>query len=174
MKRLNKTKGMYALLITVAAVIGITIYGSCSADDDYDNYSSDSELFTLADGEMSLRSDVGGGNPTLMKTNLRSQIAAIDFTTNNYWYDHPNPQYFVFCYKLQTTDYQTFNVTDYYMEDNLVEINDSSLHVQKLSDPNETNIRLKISFKAKRFNDFKDTFVTDTLTENDFHQIRQE
>lgn len=35
MKRLNKTKGMYALLIAVAACIGITIYGSCSADEDF-------------------------------------------------------------------------------------------------------------------------------------------
>ena len=62
MKRLNKLKGMYALLIAVAACIGITIYASCSADEDYDNYSTGDELFTLADGEMSLRSDVGGGN----------------------------------------------------------------------------------------------------------------
>ena len=60
-----KAKGMYALLVVVAAVIGITIYASCSADDDYDNYSSGHELFTLADGEMSLRSDVGGGNGTV-------------------------------------------------------------------------------------------------------------
>ena len=35
MKRFNKTNGMYALLIAVAAMIGITIYGSCSADEDY-------------------------------------------------------------------------------------------------------------------------------------------
>ena len=42
---------MYALLIAVAAVIGITIYGSCSADDDYDNYSTGNELLTLADKE---------------------------------------------------------------------------------------------------------------------------
>ena len=52
MKKLNKSKGMCVLLIAVAAVIGITIYGSCSADEDYDNYSSADELFTLADGEM--------------------------------------------------------------------------------------------------------------------------
>jgi len=58
----KQTKGMYALLIIVAAaVIGNTIYTSCSADEDYDGYSSGSELFTLADGEMNLRSDVGGG-----------------------------------------------------------------------------------------------------------------
>ena len=36
MKRLNKLKGMYALLIAVAALIGITIYYSCSTDEDYD------------------------------------------------------------------------------------------------------------------------------------------
>ena len=47
----SQTKGMYALLITVAAVIGITIYVSCSADDDYDNYSTGNELLTLADKE---------------------------------------------------------------------------------------------------------------------------
>ena len=35
MKRFNKTNGMYALLIAVAAMIGITIYGSCSADEDF-------------------------------------------------------------------------------------------------------------------------------------------
>jgi hypothetical protein len=52
MKRTNKLKGMYALLIAVAACIGITIYASCSADEDYDGYASKDELFTLADGEM--------------------------------------------------------------------------------------------------------------------------
>ena len=52
MKKLNKLKGMYALLVVVATMIGITIYGSCSADEDYDNYSSGDELFTLADGIM--------------------------------------------------------------------------------------------------------------------------
>lgn len=61
MKRMNKQNGMYALLIAVAALIGITIYASCSADEDYDGYSSKDELFTLADGEMSLRSDVVNG-----------------------------------------------------------------------------------------------------------------
>ena len=31
----NRFKGMYALLVAVAAMIGITIYGSCSADEDF-------------------------------------------------------------------------------------------------------------------------------------------
>lgn len=44
---------MFVLLIAVATCIAITIYASCSADDDYDNYSTGNELFTLADGEMS-------------------------------------------------------------------------------------------------------------------------
>ena len=35
MKRTNKLKRMYALLIAVAACIGITIYGSCSSDEDF-------------------------------------------------------------------------------------------------------------------------------------------
>ena len=52
MKRFNKTNGMYALLVAVAALIGVTIYGSCSADEDYGDYSSRDELFTLADGIM--------------------------------------------------------------------------------------------------------------------------
>ena len=60
MKKINEFKGMYALLIAVAAVIGITIYESCSADEDYDNYSSGGELFTLAVGEMGR-----GENPNL-------------------------------------------------------------------------------------------------------------
>ena len=51
MKRLNKLKGMYALLIAVVALIGITIYGSCSADEDYDYYSGQ-ELSTRAEREM--------------------------------------------------------------------------------------------------------------------------
>lgn len=60
MKRFNKTNGMYALLVAVATMIGITVYGSCSADEDYGDYSSRDELFTLADGEMSLRSEEPG------------------------------------------------------------------------------------------------------------------
>ena len=42
---------MYALLIAVAACIGITIYGSCSADEEYDYYSGN-ELSTRAEGMM--------------------------------------------------------------------------------------------------------------------------
>ena len=42
---------MYALLIAVAACIGITINGSCSADEDYDYYSGN-ELTTRAEREM--------------------------------------------------------------------------------------------------------------------------
>ena len=60
MKRFNKTNGMYALLIAVATMIGITIYGSCSSEEDYDGFSSKDELFTLADGEMNLRSEEQG------------------------------------------------------------------------------------------------------------------
>jgi len=45
----KKDKKMYALLVVVTAMIGITIYESCSADEDYDGYSSKNELFTLAD-----------------------------------------------------------------------------------------------------------------------------
>jgi hypothetical protein len=40
----NRFKGMYALLVAVAAMIGVTIYGSCSADEDFwgfdDEYTS--------------------------------------------------------------------------------------------------------------------------------------
>ena len=53
MKRLNKLKGMYALLVAVAAMIGITICGSCSADEDYDFvYHYGQELCTRAEREM--------------------------------------------------------------------------------------------------------------------------
>jgi hypothetical protein len=47
-----KQNGMYALLIAVAAVIGITIYASCSADEDFDYSSDNNELFTRAEREM--------------------------------------------------------------------------------------------------------------------------
>ena len=60
MRRTNKLKGMYALLVAVAACVGITIYASCSADEDYGDYSSRDELFTLADGEMNLRTEPQG------------------------------------------------------------------------------------------------------------------
>ena len=42
---------MYALLMAVAAMIGITNYASCSADEDY-NYYSGQELSTRAEKEM--------------------------------------------------------------------------------------------------------------------------
>jgi len=41
--QVNKRESMYALLVAVAVMIGITIYGSCSADEDYDCYSSKDE-----------------------------------------------------------------------------------------------------------------------------------
>ena len=83
MKRTNKLKGMYALLVAVAACIGITIYASCSADEDYDGYASKDELFTLADGEMGR-----GENPpveTTLQTDLRTDtiILQIDDSTLN-------------------------------------------------------------------------------------------
>ena len=58
-KRLNEHKGMYALLIAVAAMIAITIYGSCSAEED-DDYYSDNELSTRAEREMR-RGNEGNG-----------------------------------------------------------------------------------------------------------------
>ena len=62
MRRLNKLKGMYALLIAVVALIGITIYGSCSADEDYgDYYYSGNELSTRAERIME-RGNEGNGN----------------------------------------------------------------------------------------------------------------
>lgn len=74
MKRLHKLKGMYALLIAVAAVIGITIYGSCSADEDYDGYYyPDNELSTRADGIM----DRGNETPEVIyQYPTRKQILA--------------------------------------------------------------------------------------------------
>lgn len=79
MKRFNKTNGMYALLIAVATMIGITIYGSCSADEDYDGFSSRDELFTLADGEMNLRSE-DNPNPSVeikLETDLRTDTVTL-------------------------------------------------------------------------------------------------
>ena len=46
MQRLNELKGMYALLVAVATMIGITIYGSCSADEDY-GYVSYAQMRTM-------------------------------------------------------------------------------------------------------------------------------
>lgn len=49
--QVNKRESMYALLVAVAAMICITIYFSCSADEDYDYYSRQ-ELSTRAEREM--------------------------------------------------------------------------------------------------------------------------
>lgn len=51
--QVNKRESMYALLVAVAVMIGITIYGSCSADEDYDYYSRQ-ELSTRAEREMGM------------------------------------------------------------------------------------------------------------------------
>jgi hypothetical protein len=56
MKRFTKLKGMYEQLLAVATMIGITIYASCSADEDFGYYYSGYELNTRADGMM------GSGN----------------------------------------------------------------------------------------------------------------
>ena len=62
MKKLNKLKGMYALLITVATMMSICIYESCSSDEDYDyGYHFGQELSTRADGMMGMGNE-GNGN----------------------------------------------------------------------------------------------------------------
>lgn len=82
MKTKNLNKGMYALLVAVVAMIGITMYGSCSADGDYDYYSSQ-ELSTRAEREMGR-----GENPpveTTLQTDSLSEtiILQIDDSTLN-------------------------------------------------------------------------------------------
>lgn len=63
MKRLNKLKGMYALLVAVAAMIGVTIYGSCSADEDHDyGYHYGQELSTRAEKLMRRGQEIGPSN----------------------------------------------------------------------------------------------------------------
>lgn len=63
-----KQNGMYALLVVVTAMIGITIYASCSADEDYDyGYYSVQELNTRADGMMGMGDE---GNSIIYPTNL--------------------------------------------------------------------------------------------------------
>ena len=57
----SQTKGMYALLIAVATMVCITIYESCSADEDYDYYSGN-ELNTRAEREMGRSGE--GNNPS--------------------------------------------------------------------------------------------------------------
>ena len=49
---INKLNLMYALLVIVDTCFGFIIYSSCSADEDYDCYSSKDELFTLANRGM--------------------------------------------------------------------------------------------------------------------------
>lgn len=58
----SQTKGMYALLMAVAAMIGITIYGSCSADEDYGCH-FDQELSTRAERLMRREQETGPSLP---------------------------------------------------------------------------------------------------------------
>lgn len=70
MKKLNKLKGMYALLIAVATMIGITIYASCSSDEDYDyGYHFGQELSTRADGMMGMGNEGQGASRTYPHVN---------------------------------------------------------------------------------------------------------
>ena len=100
MRRTNKLKGMYALLIAVAACVGITIYASCSADEDYGDYSSRDELFTLADGEMNLRSE-GQGTVIFQGDSIPAgscrvcSLALYEITSNPYFVPNPRTKYTV-------------------------------------------------------------------------------
>ena len=171
MKRLNKQKGMYALLIAVAAMIGITIYGSCSADEDYDGYSSKDELFTLADGEMSLRSEGVNG------------LYATITDTNKVFIFHPivNPNdSSLFVYN--TCDITiTYCCDDSYqnvsIESVVCPIDDLSVIRQKISNYHMNPLNQSVSFKvsisfqrtinntiySSRFEDYK------TIHKSDFH-----
>ena len=105
MKRLNEHKVMYALLIAVAAMIGITINESCSEDEDYDNYSSSDELFTLADGV------IGRGVeniPFFSKVSPTQQIDSVIITINQYEFGE-FPQFF---------KYDTINISFKIVSDN--------------------------------------------------------
>lgn len=98
MKKTKEFKGMYALLIAVAAMIGITIYGSCSADEDYGDYSSRDELFTLADGEMNLRSEEQGTaifiGDSIPAGNCRvCSLELYKITTNPYYIPEARSEY---------------------------------------------------------------------------------
>ena len=70
----NLNKGMYALLMAVATMIGITINGSCSADEEYSN-TSDYELKTNASPSMLLTEP---SQPTLSKS-TNNKIFSHDF-----------------------------------------------------------------------------------------------
>ena len=119
MKRLNKTKGMYALLIAVAAMIGITIYASCSADDDYDNYSSGNELFTLADGEMSLRSDVGGGIITYVSDSIPVSNKEFKYYGQEGTFSDITLS---FNYYIVTNDFNNFSISTFGCNNNYIRI----------------------------------------------------
>ena len=79
MKRFTKFKGMYALLMAVAAMIGITIYGSCSSNEDYDYYSGQ-ELSTRAEREMGR----GAENPLFEWYEI---TAGSETTSQNVYFD---------------------------------------------------------------------------------------
>ena len=96
--QVNKRESMYALLVAVAVMIGITIYGSCSADEDYGDYSSRDELFTLADGEMNLRSEEQGtaifmGDSIPAGSCRVCSLELYKITTNPYFIPNPRAEY---------------------------------------------------------------------------------
>lgn len=164
MKRLNKLKGMYALLIVVAVLIGVTIYGSCSADEDYDGYSSKNELFTLADGEM-----VRGETPSFItkKTDPLTAIVRFDFIQSNPLYNY-TVQTDTLYYRLNTNDFEYFYCTDYSLADTNIYISEITPKLKKIGDGQsyiiQTTVKVFRIIAGQPYtseDDIKDTLVYD-------------
>ena len=91
--QVNKRESMYALLVAVAVMIGITIYGSCSADEDFDYYSGH-ELSTRAEREMGRGENIVFHRLILPKGSDNCTVSDIDglgsfsITLNFSWTDY--------------------------------------------------------------------------------------
>ena len=70
----QKHNGMYGLLAVIALMLAVTIYASCSSDDDAWDSSSLGELGTMADGTLD-RSGEGGGTAIYVGIYVQRNLA---------------------------------------------------------------------------------------------------
>ena len=72
----KKQNGMYGLLAVIALMLAVTIYASCSSEDDTWDSSSLGELGTMADGTLD-RSGEGGGTVYFVGMYIPANIATL-------------------------------------------------------------------------------------------------
>ncbi len=171
MKRTNKLKGMYALLVAVAACVGITIYASCSADEDYDGYASKDELFTLADGEMEQGRE---GNGIITYISPQIQVSNKTFTFDDSTGTYPDMtlsfKYYLTTNNLNNTD--SYHVIAFDCNDSQIKVKGSFARQYRYNSETQT-YKYYLVFGAHLKSDpsiFCHAFDTVSIKKSDFTQ----